>query len=72
MTQTRRINGAAVAQVFLCLCIIAEETGVDVDVDAHGDTVRASGAAVQVRAWIAAAERLGALHRAPQDEEPES
>ena len=71
MTQTRRINGAAVAQVFLCLCIIAEETGVDLDVDAHGDTVRASGAAVHVRAWVAAAECLGALHRAPQDEEPE-
>jgi len=50
--------------------VVAEETGVDVDVDAHADTVSASGAAAQVRAWIDAAERLGALHRAPRDEVP--
>jgi len=63
VTESRRINGAVMAHIFSRLCIIAEETGVDLDVDAHADTVSASGAAVQVRAWVDAAERLGALHR---------
>lgn len=62
---TRRINPFTRAGIFRHLCVVAEETGVDVDVDAHADTVSASGAAAQVRAWIDAAERLGALHRAP-------
>ena len=70
MTQTRRINGAVMAHIFSRLCIIAEKAGVDLDVDAHDDTVHASGAAVQVRAWVDAAERLGALHRR-RNEEPD-
>lgn len=70
MTESRRLNPAVMAHIFSRLCIIAEETGVDLDVDAHDDTVHASGAAVQVRAWVDAAERLGALHRR-RNEEPD-
>ena len=67
---TRRLNPHIRAGIFRHLCVVAEETGVDVDVDAHADTVSASGAAAQVRAWIDAAERLGALHRR-RNQEPE-
>jgi len=66
MTETRRLNPHVRAHIFARLCVLADAAGVDVDVDAHDDTVHASGAAVQVRAWIDAAERLGALHRAPR------
>lgn len=71
MTESRRLNPAIMARTFQRLCTLAEQTGVDVDVDAHSALVTASGAAVQVRAWVDAAERLGALHRR-RHEEPES
>jgi hypothetical protein len=59
------------ARTFQRLCILAERAGVDVDVDAHSALVTASGPAVHVRAWVDAAERLGALHRR-RNEGPES